>query len=151
MPRWGKLGIPEDCVAVVENGTPIELTPYSMTVLDRLPGGYVFVDGTGVGDIGWSEVRDRDRLAQAGYFFAVVGINSRGEQVGRPYLSTHGFVNEKESADLLKGVEDVIANTLHNAQKDGRKVTSGQLEQALNRYLYDETRKRPVIEVVVRE
>jgi ribonuclease J len=145
------LGIPEDRVAVVENGTPIELTPYSLTVLDRLPGGYVFVDGSGVGDIGWSEVRDRDRLAQAGYFFAVVGINSRGEQVGRPHLSTHGFVNEKESAELLEGVEEVIATTLRNTQKEGRKVTSGQLEQALNRYLYDETRKRPVIEVVVRE
>jgi ribonuclease J len=143
------LGISADCIAVVENGTPIELTPYSMTVHERLPGGYVFVDGSGVGDIGWSEVRDRDRLAQAGYFFAVVGTNGRGELAGRPHLSTRGFVNEKDSAELLAGAEEVIAGVVRDAHQHDRPVTSGQIEQALNRYLYDETRKRPVIEVVV--
>ncbi len=143
------LGIPEERIAVVENGTPIDLTPYSMTVRPRLPGGYVFVDGAGVGDIGWAEVRDRDRLAQAGYFFAVVTINDRGELGDRPRLSTRGFVNEKEAVELLKGAEEVIARVVREAFAAGREVTDGQVESALNRYLYDETRKRPVIEVAV--
>jgi len=143
------LGIPEERIAIVENGTPIDLTPYSMTVRPRLPGGYVFVDGAGVGDIGWAEVRDRDRLAQAGYFFAVVSINDRGELGERPRLSTRGFVNEKEAEELLKGAEEVIARVVREAFAAGREVTDGQVESALNRYLYDETRKRPVIEVAV--
>ena len=143
------LGIPEERIAIVENGTPIDLTPYSMTVQPRLPGGYVFVDGAGVGDIGWAEVRDRDRLAQAGYFFAVVTINDRGELGERPRLSTRGFVNEKEAEELLKGAEEVIARVVREAFAAGREVTDGQVESALNRYLYDETRKRPVIEVAV--
>ena len=142
-------GIPEERIAVVENGTPIDLTPYSMTVRDRLPGGYVFVDGAGVGDIGWAEVRDRDRLAQAGYFFAVVRTNGRGELAGPPKLSTRGFVNEKEAEDLLKGAEETIARIVREAFAAGREITDGQVESALNRYLYDETRKRPVIEAVV--
>ncbi len=143
------LGIPEERIAIVENGTPIDLTPYSMTVQPRLPGGYVFVDGAGVGDIGWAEVRDRDRLAQAGYFFAVVTINDRGELGERPRLSTRGFVNEKEAEELLKGAEEVIARVVRESFAAGRQVTDGQVESALNRYLYDETRKRPVIEVAV--
>ena len=143
------LGIPEERIAIVENGTPIDLTPYSMTVQPRLPGGYVFVDGAGVGDIGWAEVRDRDRLAQAGYFFAVVTINDRGELGERPRQSTRGFVNEKEAEELLKGAEEVIARVVREAFAAGREVTDGQVESALNRYLYDETRKRPVIEVAV--
>lgn len=143
------LGIPEERIAIVENGTPIDLTPYSMTVRPRLPGGYVFVDGAGVGDIGWAEVRDRDRLAQAGYFFAVARTNGRGELQGRPKLSTRGFVNEKEADELLKGAEEVIARVVREAYAAGREVTDGQVESALNRYLYDETRKRPVIEAVV--
>ncbi|HMT20467.1 MAG TPA: MBL fold metallo-hydrolase RNA specificity domain-containing protein [Promineifilum sp.] len=143
------LGIPEERIAVVENGTPIDLTPYSMTVRDRLKGGYVFVDGAGVGDIGWAEVRDRDRLAQAGYFFAVVRTNGQGELSGRPTLSTRGFVNEKEAEELLKGAEDTIARVVREAHAAGREVTDGQVESALNRYLYDETHKRPVIEAVV--
>ena len=143
------LGIPEERIAVVENGTPIELTPYSMTVRDRLPGGYVFVDGSGVGDIGWAEVRDRDRLAQAGYFFAVVPTNGRGELAGGLKLNTRGFVNHKEAEDLLKGAEETIARVVREAHTAGRELTGGQVESALSRYLYDETGKRPVIEAVV--
>ncbi len=144
-----ELGIPADRIAVVENGTPIEFTPYSMKVLDRLPGGYVFVDGAGVGDIGWAEVRDRDRLAQAGIVFAVVRTNGNGSMAVHPELITRGLVNEKESEVLLAGAENVLVRTVQEAGERGQKVTEKQLEQALSRYLYDETRKRPVVEVVV--
>jgi ribonuclease J len=143
------LGIPAERVAVVENGTPIDLTPYSMTVRDRLPGGYVFVDGSGVGDIGWAEVRDRDRLAQAGYFFAAVRTDGRGGLAGPPQLSTRGFVNEKEAEELLLEAEKLIARTAAEAQRQNMPISAGAIEGALNRFLYDETRKRPVIEVVV--
>jgi mRNA degradation ribonuclease J1/J2 len=102
-----------------------------------------------VGDIGWPEVRDRDRLAQAGYFFAVVRTNGRGEVQGRPQMNTRGFINEKEADDLLKGAEEVIAGVVRETHAAGRELTEGQVESALNRYLYDETRKRPVIEVVL--
>lgn len=144
-----KLGIPEERVAVVENGTPIDLTPYSMTVRDRLPGGYIFVDGAGVGDIGWAEVRDRDRLAQAGYFFAVAHTNGRGELLSRPRFTTRGFVNEKEVDELLQGAEEVITRVVREAHAAARPITDGQIESALNKYLYDETRKRPVIEAII--
>ena len=143
------LGIPAERIAVVENGTPIDLTPYSMTVRDRLPGGYVFVDGSGVGDIGWAEVRDRDRLAQAGYFFAVVHTDGRGGLAGPPQLSTRGFVNEKEAAELLQEAEVLILRTAAEAQREGKPIGAAAIEGALNRFLYDETRKRPVIELVV--
>lgn len=144
-----KLGIPEERISIVENGTPIDLTPYSMTVRERLPGGYVFVDGAGVGDIGWTEVRDRDRLAQAGFFFAVTRTNGSGELLGRPRIVMRGFVNEKEAEDLVKGAEDVIARVVREAHNAERTVTDGHLESALNKYLYDETGKRPVIEAII--
>lgn len=144
-----ELGMDEECIAVVENGTPIDFTPYSMTIGERLQGGYVFVDGSGVGDIGWPEVRDRDRLAQAGYFFAVVNVNGRGEVLGKPEFRTKGFVNDSEAEDLQAGAEDVLARAVKDAHERGRKVSEGQLEQALSRYFYDETRKRPVIEVSI--
>lgn len=144
-----KLGIPEDRVAVIENGTPIDFTPYSMKIGDRLPGGYVFVDGSVAGDIGWAEVRDRDRLAQAGIVFAVVRTNGNGSMAVHPELITRGLVNEKESEALLAGAENVLVRTVQEASDRNQKVTEKQLEQALSRYLYDETRKRPVVEVVV--
>jgi len=107
------------------------------------------VDGSGVGDIGWPEVRDRDRLAQAVYFFAVVPTDGRGGLTGPPQLSTRGFVNEKEAEQLLSEAEELIVRTAAEARREGQPITPGQIEGALNRFLYDETRKRPVIQVVV--
>jgi mRNA degradation ribonuclease J1/J2 len=69
---------------------------------------------------------------------------------GQPELITRGFVNEKEADDLLAGAEDVIARVLSENSERGREAIRGRIEQALNRYLYDETRKRPVVEVVVK-
>lgn len=143
------LGIPEDNVAIIENGTPIDLTPYSMTIGNRLPGGYVFVDGSVAGDIGWQEVRDRDRLSQAGVFFAVVSTNGRGELAGKPDLITHGLVSDKEAEPLLEGARETLARVVRETEGGGQKLSTNQLEQALSRYIYDEIRKRPVIEVVI--
>jgi ribonuclease J len=144
-----KLGIPEDRVAVVENGTPIDFTPYGMTIRDRLPGGYVFVDGSVAGDIGWAEVRDRDRLSQAGVFFAVVRTNGRGDLEGKPDMITRGLINDKEAEPLLQGVRDTLARVVRETEGQGQKLSKNQLEQAISRYIYDEIRKRPVIEVVI--
>ncbi|MCB8986984.1 MAG: hypothetical protein H6661_04460 [Ardenticatenaceae bacterium] len=72
-----QLGIAPENIAVVENGTPLELDEHSLTVCPRLPGGYVFVDGAAVGDTGWSIVREREKLAENG-FSAVVKTNDRG-------------------------------------------------------------------------
>jgi ribonuclease J len=143
------LGIPEQNIAVVENGTPIILTKDSLTVEPRMPGGYIFVDGSGVGDIGWSVVRDRDKLAQGGFFFAVATTNKNGQMVGTPEIRTRGFVDRQGAEDLFIGAEETIARAISNNQGDKRKMVK-RTEEALGRYLYEETRRRPIVEVVIR-
>jgi ribonuclease J len=144
-----ELGIPEENIAVVENGTPLTLTRDSLTVESRMPGGYVFVDGSGVGDIGWSVVRDRDKLAQAGFFFAVANTNRQGHMTGTPEIRTRGFVDRKDAEELFVGAEETIARAIHNNPGDRRKMVK-RTEEALGRYLYEETRRRPIVEVVIR-
>ena len=75
--------------------------------------------------------------------------DGRGGLSGPPQLSTRGFVNEKEAEGLLLEAEKLIARTAAEAQRQGVPISSSAIESALNRFLYDETRKRPVIEVVV--
>ncbi len=144
-----ELGIPEEHIAVVENGTPLELTQNSMVICPRLPGGYVFVDGAGVGDIGWSVVRDRDKLAQAGYFFAVVNATRNGSMIGKPQFSTRGFVEKESAEELYLGAEETLQRTLENARDSGRQTVTKRMEETLGRYLYEETRRRPIVDVVV--
>jgi ribonuclease J len=144
-----ELGIPKENIAVVENGTPLELTRNSLTICPRMPGGYVFVDGSGVGDIGWSVVRDRDKLAQAGFFFAVVSANSQGLMRGKPEMRTRGFVDKQGAEELFIGAEETIALALNNNPGDKRKMIK-RTEEALSRFLYEETRRRPIVQVIIR-
>ena len=145
-----ELGIPEENIAVVENGTPLELTPNSLTICPRMPGGYIFVDGSSVGDIGWSVVRDRDKLAQSGFFFAVVAVNNKGELIGSPEIRTRGFVDPEGAQDLYDGAVDTIERTLQNNRKGDKRTAAKRCEELLSRYLYDETRRRPIVQVIIR-
>jgi ribonuclease J len=145
-----ELGIPEENIAVIENGTPLELTAHSLTVCPRMPGGYVFVDGASVGDISWSVVRDRDKLAQSGYFFATILINRSGQLVGSPEFSTRGFVEKDAVEELHDGATETIKRTLNNAKGSDKQTLTKRLQESLSRYLYEETRRRPIVEVAVK-
>jgi ribonuclease J len=145
-----ELGIPRENIAVVENGTPLELTSRSLTICPRMPGGYVFVDGASVGDIGWSVVRDRDKLAQSGYFFASVLVNKAGNQVGSPDFFTRGLVEKDAIEELNGGAVEAINRTLKNARGSDKVTLTKRLQESLGRYLYEETRRRPIVEVSVK-
>lgn len=144
------MGIAAENIAVVENGTPLELTKSSLEILPRLPGGYVFVDGASVGEIGWSVVRDREALAQSGVVFAVLATNDAGKVVGRPEIISRGFVEPKESDELLAGAAEAILRAAGLYGKMKRDRLNEAIEDALSRYLYAETGRRPLVHVVVK-
>ncbi|MCP4428218.1 MAG: ribonuclease J [Chloroflexi bacterium] len=143
-----KLGIPAENIAVVENGTPLELSRDSLKVGERMPGGYIFVDGAGVGEVGWSVVRDRDKLAQNGFFIAVVTAHN-GRVIGQPNIISRGIINMGEAEDLLEGATEAIARVV-KSYADSRKALNKPIAEALSRYLYAETGKRPFVQVVVK-
>jgi ribonuclease J len=144
-----ELGIPAANIAVVENGTPLELTRDSLTIGKRIPGGYVFVDGSGVGDIGPAVMRDRERLADSGFFVAVTSVNDRGQVIGKPEFISRGFVFLDQATELLEGAEEMIAEF---AASDGqnRDSLAKKIESGLARYFYQETGRRPMVYAVIR-
>jgi ribonuclease J len=143
-----QLGIPAGNIAVVENGTPIELDGRTMKVLPRLRGGYVFVEGSSVGDVKWPVLRDRERLAQGGVFFAVVPVNSNGDLIGTPEFVTSGFVARDEAREMEDGAQERVVRTVRSFT-GSRDQLSKEIEKSLERYLYEETGRRPLIHVVV--
>jgi ribonuclease J len=143
------MGMSRDNIAVIENGTPIELDENRLTVLPRMRGGYIFVDGSSVGDIGWPIVRDREKLANSGIFFAVITLNDRGDVIGKPDIVTLGFIAKGEAPDLMEGAEVTIANTAQTYVKN-RDAVHKRIAEALTRYLYAETGRRPLVHVVIK-
>jgi ribonuclease J len=143
-----QLGIPEENIAVVENGTPLELDEHSLIIHERLPGGYVFVDGSAVGETGWSTVRQRERLAENGFFLVVTSVNNKGDVLGQPEIVSQGMANVDDE-DLILGAEETIARVVEQHAGNLEELDQ-KVEKALSRYLYDETRKRPFIKVVLK-
>lgn len=142
------LGIPEQNIAVVENGHVVELSAEKMAVRDRLPGGYVFVQGTAVGDVGFPIVREREQLSQSGFYTAVIRLNSDADLIKAPTVVSEGFMSSSNIEELYEGACEVIASTASQYGMKSRHLSS-QIEGALKRYLYAETGLRPRVFVVI--
>jgi ribonuclease J len=143
-----ELGIPADNIAVVENGTVIEFDEQRMTIGERVPGGYVFVDGATVGDIGPTVLRDRELLAQDGFIVVVVNRNPRsGALLGRPRLVSRGFVHPPDAEELITAAENLLVSVLNGGNGDWERL----IEKRLGAFLYSETKLRPVIIPVVND
>jgi ribonuclease J len=144
-------GIPEDNVFVVENGTVIEVDKYGVRVGERVPGGYVFVDGSGVGDVGRIVIRDREILARDGFLLVSVNVDRRsGKMLGNPEIISRGFVYLRESDELLEQVRDTIENVIKRERhSNGRR--RDKLQESISKMLYNETKRRPMVFSIVNE
>ncbi len=139
-------GIPADRIAVVENGQAIEFINGKLHLAERVPGGYVFVDGSGVGDIGPSVMRERDILAREGFIFVNLHLDPKTNRLLRePEIITRGFVYLRDSDQLLAETRRHIEKVV--AQSNGR--VQENLENELRDFLFDVTKRRPMIFVVV--
>jgi ribonuclease J len=145
-----KLGITADRIAVIENGTPLELTPDSLEILPRLKGGYIFVDGASVGEIDWPVLRDRDKLAQGGFYFAFLNLNGDGSMIGEPEILSRGFIDFKDGSDVIEGSKETIDRVIRSHKDNGGGKLSKKIEDALSRYLYTETGRRPLVQVIIK-
>ncbi len=143
-----QIGFERKNIAVIENGTPVTFDSNGMKIEKRMKGGYVFVQGGSAGEIGFSQIRNRERLAQAGFFLASVRINKESEIIGRPQIVSEGFIDLSGEGDLINGADKVIRKAAQEYKTD-RKQLHSHIEGALGRYLYNETRLRPQVYVVV--
>lgn len=144
-------GIPEKNVFVVENGYVLEVDKSGIRVGERVPGSYVFVDGSGVGDIGKAVIHDREVLARDGFMMVVVNVDSKsGELVSDPEIISRGFVYLRDSSDLLDTVKSAVSEVLATTQGQNGKRRE-KLQETLGRVLYNETKRRPMVFSVINE
>ena len=149
-----EVGVPPESIFIIENGQPIEfLADGSARRGKRVEAGYVFVDGLSVGEVGDIVLRDRRALAQDGMLLVVVTVDKQtGAMVGTPEIVTRGFVAEPD-ARLLAGAAERIGRAIagtgdHTSEIALMKV---QIKDALSQFLYEQTRRRPMVFPVVVE
>ncbi len=138
-------GMPEDKVQVVENGQIVEFTDGELSLGDRIPGGYIFVDGSRVGDVGPSVVREREALARDGVVLVSLVLDQGGRLIEIPEIITRGFVYKHNAEDLLEAAAQRAVEAVENSNGN----IHDSVVQTLRSFLYNETKSRPMVLVTL--
>jgi ribonuclease J len=145
-------GIQPQNVFVVENGQVIEVDRHGARMTnERIPGGYVFVDGSGVGDIGRAVFRDREILARDGFMMVVATVDADGRLIGDPEIISRGFIYLKDADELLEQIKSTVIEVLNSTRQIRNGRRRDRLQEALSRMLYNETKRRPMVFSLINE
>jgi len=150
-----ELGMPKENVFVAENGSVLEFTEDTGACVGKVTAGIVLVDGLGVGDVGNIVLRDRRQLSQDGILIVVVTMDrQRGCVVAGPDIVSRGFVYVRESENLMDDAKDRVRQALErcsvNSVTEWASIKSN-IRDVLGKYLYERTRRRPMILPIIME
>ena len=150
-----QMGMPRENVIIAEIGNVIESDGVTMKVVSQVPSGRILVDGLGVGDVGSIVLRDRKHLAQDGLIIIVIGIErAANEVVAGPDIISRGFVYVRESEELFVEAKELLNNTLDNCSYHEMRewnTLKGKLRDALSDYIYQKTKRSPMILPIIME
>ena len=149
------LGMNPRNIQIGEIGSVFEFTGKTCKVGTAVPAGKVFVDGTGVGDVGAVVLRDRKHLAQDGMIVVCVNLSAEdGSVLTGPDIITRGFIYVKESEELMEELREVAMEAIDRCQRkrvrDWSTIKSA-IKNDLSGYLYKQTRRNPMILPVIME
>ena len=141
-----ELGIPEENVIVVENGQIVELSGGRIKLGERIPGGYVFVDGQSIGEVDYDIMRERGKLARNGIFLIDISVDKMdGRLLHDPEIITRGFVSPEDAEEMIPEVRKRIMDVVNGGGWDNEK----DIVNAVRSYLFEETKRRPMVLVTL--
>src|SRR5690625_414294 len=148
-------GINPDAAFIMDNGDVLALGKDNGMMAGKIPSGSIYVDGSGIGDIGNIVLRDRRILSEEGLVIVVVSINMKKYKIASgPDIISRGFVYMRESEDLIKEAQKLVANHLDKVME--RKTTQWseiktEITDTIAPFLYDKTKRRPMILPIIME
>lgn len=148
-------GIPAENTFIMDNGDVLALSKEKASVAGKIPSSSVYVDGSGIGDIGNIVLRDRRILSEEGLVIVVVSINMKEFQIAAgPDIISRGFVYMRESEDLINEAQNLVADHLNKIMR--RKTSKwseikNEIIDTIAPLLYEKTKRRPMILPIIME
>lgn len=150
-----ELGMPKENIFIGENGQIMEFTREKGVMAGKVTAGMVMVDGLGVGDVGNIVLRDRRQLSQDGILIVVVTMDKATNRVmAGPDIVSRGFVYVRESEALMDEARARVQQALERCEDENVKewaAIKANVRDALGRYLFEKTRRRPMILPIIME
>ena len=149
------MGVAKDHVLIGDNGQIFEFSNRSGHKTGHVNAGRVFVDGLGVGAVGNIVIRDRQQLAMEGVVIVVMTLaKGTSHPLAGPDIVSRGFVYVRDSEELIREAHDRVAAVLERCEAGNIRewaVIKSQVRDTLSRYLYEKTRRRPMILPIIME
>lgn len=148
-------GISTDRIFIPEKGEVLEIKNERFKPAGKVPAGNVLIDGSGVGDVGNIVLRDRRLLSQDGILIVVVTLSRAEKKItAGPEIISRGFVYVRESEELMEESTQLVRSIVErNTTRES--FDWGTMKQSmrdeLNQFLYDKTKRRPMILPIIME
>jgi ribonuclease J len=139
----------------LDNGDVLALGKDTAEVAGKIPAGTVYIDGSGIGDIGNIVLRDRRILSEEGLVIVVVSINMKEFKIASgPDIISRGFVYMRESEDLIKEAQELVTNHLSKVMERRTSQWSeikNEITDTIAPFLYERTKRRPMVLPIIME
>jgi len=149
------VGIAKEDIFIVDNGDTVEFQDGVARKGTKVTAGNILIDGLGVGDVGNIVLRDRKLLSQDGILVVVVTLSKQdGAILSGPDIISRGFVYVRESEGLLDEANRIVTSTLNRLMNENVNEWASlktHVKDALGRFLYEQTRRRPMILPIIME
>lgn len=148
-------GVKEENIFIVDKGDVLEFSNGEGKMSGKVSSGNILIDGIGIGDVGNIVLRDRHLLSKDGILVIVVTLNKRSNAiVSGPDIISRGFVYVRDSEELLDESSKLVTQTLTKCIEENIHEWSSlkrSIRDVLSRYLYEKTRRRPMILPIIME
>jgi len=146
------IGIPKENTFLLEDGDILEINSQAGRKTGKVSAGNVYVDGLSVGDIGSLVLRNRRMLSRDGIVVVIIAVNKQtGKLVGRPDIVSRGFVDTRESKDMIDESRDLVASALDRSGDRPAEwgFVNTKVRDILNKFYYEQTKRRPMVLPVI--
>jgi ribonuclease J len=141
-----EIGFSKDRIIVAENGQVVELENGELSLGERIPGGYVIVEGSSIGDADPDVMREREQLARSGIFIVNLSIDKfTNRLLDDPEILTRGFVSNDDAVTLIPAVRKRVVDVIHT----GGMSVERDIVDVVRTFIFNETKRRPMVFVTM--